>query len=134
MHGHWHDALLLEALATEYRSSLGRLERHSGLLAAIRAGGAGFRAHRRSPGGALRFAKLASLRIIPELLVVKEKLLTGGEYEFIPAIDTLENLIYELHLAFPSPAAEKPQPPAQSFHSYGEMKRLIVANYIGQLM
>ncbi|WP_254062368.1 hypothetical protein [Acidobacterium sp. S8] len=40
---------------------------------------------------------------------MKKQLLTGGEYEFIPAIDTFKNFIDEFHLAFPSRAAELPQ-------------------------
>jgi len=92
-----HNPLSLKALAAKHRTPLRRLKRHGCFQAAIRTGGACFRPHRSSPGGALRLAKLASLGIISELLVVKEKLLTCGEYELIPAIHTLENLIDELH-------------------------------------
>jgi len=46
---------------------------------------------------ALRFTVLAALRLVLELFIVKEKLLTRGKNKFIPAISALQNLIDELH-------------------------------------
>jgi len=102
-------ALPLKAFAAQYWTPLRRLERNRGLMTAVRAGGAGFRTYRRSARGPLRLAKLAPLRIVPELLVMKEKLFPCGEYKLIPAIHTLKNLVDELHLSFPSRAPEIPQ-------------------------
>lgn len=86
-------------------------------MTAFRAGCARFRAHCRSARGTLGFAKLAAFGIVPELLVMKEKLFPRGEHKFIPAIHTFENLVDELHHSFPSRVAEKPQYPAQSPNS-----------------
>jgi hypothetical protein len=109
-----YDAFPLKAFAAEYRTPLRRFKRNRGLMATIRAGGAGFRAHRRSTRGPLRLTKLATLGIVPELLVMKEKLFPCGEHKLIPAIHTLENLVDELHLSFPSRTAEIPQRRLQS--------------------
>jgi hypothetical protein len=35
--------------------------------------------------------------VVLELLVVEEKLLAGGEYEFSAAVKTLEHSIFEFH-------------------------------------
>jgi hypothetical protein len=45
----------------------------------------------------LRLAVLATLRIVLELLVVKEQLLSGSEYKLVAAINALEDSIEELH-------------------------------------
>jgi hypothetical protein len=61
---------------------------------------------------------------------MKEKLFPCGEYKFIPAIHTFENLVDELHLSFPSQTAEIPQHRLQSPNSLDSERRLlIVANF-----
>ncbi len=82
-------------------------------MAAFRAGCARFRAHRRSARRALCLAQLAAFGIVPELLVMKEKLFPGGEYKFIPAIHTFENLVDELHTRSPA-GLQRDRRPAQS--------------------
>ena len=47
--------------------------------------------------GALGFATLATLGFVFELFIVEEELLAGGKNEISSAIDTLQNLILELH-------------------------------------
>ena len=100
---------MLEALAAEYRTTLGRLEGHSGFHAAVRAGRAGLGAYGCSTRCAFSLALLASFWIVLKLFVVEKQLLASGEYKLIPAIHTLKNLVDELHLSFPSRAAEIPQ-------------------------
>jgi len=96
---------VLEALAAKHRASLRRLEWNSGFCAALRAGGPGFRPGAAAAGGALGLAVLTSLGIVLELLVVKEKLLTGGENKVAAAIRALQNLIDEVHPASLAPDA-----------------------------
>jgi hypothetical protein len=103
-------------------------------MSALRTGGAGFCTYCRSAGGPLGLAKLAPLRIVPELLVVKEKLFPRGEYKLIPAIHTFENLVDELHLLSPAglpryrSAGSEPH-----IHRHSESELLIVANFFGEL-
>ncbi len=111
---HRDNPFSLKAFAAEHRPSLCRLKRYSRLMTAIRAGRTRFRPHCRPARCPLRFAKLAPLGIVPELLVMKEKLFPCGKYKFISAIHALENLIDELHLTFPSRTAEIPQHRLQS--------------------
>jgi len=96
-------ALLLEALATKYRPALSRLKGNGGFLAASRTIGAGLyfgvvagrsRAHVGSP---FCLAGFAPLRLVLELFIVKEKLLSGSEDEIPAAVDTLQNLVLEFH-------------------------------------
>ena len=105
--------LLHEALPTEYRPALGRLEGNGSLLAALGAGCAGFclakgrTAARRGRGGcaenrdAFRFAVLAALRFVLKLFVVEEQLLASCKDEIAATVDTLEDLVLEFHA--PSP-------------------------------
>jgi hypothetical protein len=50
--------------------------------------------YRRSP---LRFAALAPLGFVPELLIVEKHLLPGGKNEIRPAVDALQHLVLEFH-------------------------------------
>jgi hypothetical protein len=45
----------------------------------------------------LRFAALAPLGLVPELLIVEKHLLPGGKYEIRPAVDALQHLVLEFH-------------------------------------
>ena len=88
-------ALVLKALATENRASLGRLEGDGGLDAALGAVRAGFGARDARGGwpgavthgggpGAARLAGLAALGVVLELLVEEKELFAGGKDE-LPA-------------------------------------------------
>jgi hypothetical protein len=103
----WDDPFLLEALAAEDRTALGRLEGHSGFRAAIRTGSAGLGAYGCSTRGALGLALLASFGIVLKLFVVEKQLLASGEYKLIPAIHTFQNLIDEFHRAFSSRSCQR---------------------------
>ncbi len=78
---------LLETGSAKHRTPLRGLKRHGGFRGALRADGPGFRAYTaagsRHP---LVFALLAPLRIILELLVVKEQLFPSGKDEVVTAI------------------------------------------------
>jgi hypothetical protein len=50
--------------------------------------------YRRRP---LRFAALAPLGFVPELLIVEKHLLPGGKNEIRPAVDALQHLVLEFH-------------------------------------
>jgi hypothetical protein len=52
-------------------------------------------------GHTLDFALFATLWIVLELLIVKEKLLTGGKDKVITAIRTFQYLVDEVHLRVP---------------------------------
>jgi hypothetical protein len=45
----------------------------------------------------LRFAVLAPLGFVPELLVVEKQLLPGREYKIRPAVNALQHLVLEFH-------------------------------------
>jgi hypothetical protein len=49
------------------------------------------------PAAAFQLAGLASLWIVMELLVVKEKLLAGGEDKVLPAIHAFKYFVLEFH-------------------------------------
>jgi hypothetical protein len=81
---------------------LSGLEGNGGFSGALRTNGPGFCAYAAaSSGHTLYFALFATLWIILELLVVKEKLLPGGKDEVITAIRTFQNLVDEVHYASP---------------------------------
>lgn len=88
---------LLEALAAEDRTALRGFERNCRLLAALRAEGGGFHLHvTRAPAQsrvALRFAPLAALRFVLEVLVGKKQLLPRGKDEFRAAINALQDSV-----------------------------------------
>ena len=94
---------LLKTLTTKDRSPLRGLKRNSCLLAALRAGGFGFDLGGTMAGSGpehrdpLRLARLTALRFVLELLIVKEKLFTGGKNKIRPAIHTLQYLVLEFH-------------------------------------
>src|SRR5205807_9458264 len=95
---------LLEAFAAKHRASLGWSEGNRSFALASRANGLGFHplvvaSPLRKPErlSAFFFALLTTLRFVFELFIVEEKLLTGREHEVCAAVDTLENLILELH-------------------------------------
>ena len=98
-HGSRHPALL-EALAAQDRPSLRGAERYSGFLIAVGADRAGFdlvvdgcaalsiASIGTEGGGTFGFAELAAFGLVLELLVVKEKLLTGCENKISSTIHT----------------------------------------------
>ena len=57
-------------------------------------------------GHTLDFALFATLWIVLELLIVKEKLLTGGKDKVITTVRTFEYLIDEIHTRPPEHALE----------------------------
>jgi len=56
----------------------------------------GFGSYARA-AASLQLARLAALRIVMKLLVVKEQLLAGGEDEVLPAVHAFEYLVLEFH-------------------------------------
>ena len=102
---------LLEALAAEDGSALRWPERHSCLLPALRARGAGFdfaeaaaavAAGKRSQHRhTLCLARLATFRCVPELLVMKEQLFPGCKSKICPAVNTLQYLVLKFHRGAP---------------------------------
>ena len=98
---------LLEAFATENRTSLGRPEGYGSFLAAGRAVGAGFgalivaaatvvagRPYLPRPLGLARFT---AFRLVLELFIVEKKLLARREDEVRAAVHALQNPILEFH-------------------------------------
>ena len=105
---------LLEALPAEHRPALRGLERNRGFALAPGTDRPGFHPLRVAAAlrqskrlGALVLAGLAAFWLIFELLIVEEKLFAGCEDEVGSAIDTLQNLILELHETFPFPNHSK---------------------------
>jgi len=88
---------LREAFAAKDGTALRGAEGHGGVLAALGAGGARFDAsvalsvcgsgRRREHGDAFRLAGFATLGLVLEAFVVKEKLFPGGEHEVGAAVD-----------------------------------------------
>jgi hypothetical protein len=93
--------LFLEAGPAQHRSALCGLERNRGRCIALGTCRARFRTHTRSPSAALRLALLAALRIVHELFVVEEKLLTCGEHKLCAAVDARQNSIGKFHGRLP---------------------------------
>jgi hypothetical protein len=92
----------LEAGAAEHWPALRRFEGYGSLGAALRANRTRFRSHAAAGSGCtFDLALLAALGIVFELFVVEKKLLARGENEVVSAVDTLEDLIDELHDGFP---------------------------------
>jgi hypothetical protein len=93
----------LKTFATENGPALRRLEGHRRLFSALRARGFGFDLDRAVSGrGAqhgdpLGLACFATLWFVLELLIVKEKLFTRGEYEIRTAIYTFQRSVLEFH-------------------------------------
>jgi hypothetical protein len=78
------------------------LEGNGGFGGALRTNRPGFCAYATAGSGhTLDFALFATLWIVLELLIVKEKLLTGGKDKVITAIRTLQYLVDEVHYASP---------------------------------
>ena len=84
---------MLEAIATEHRTSLGGSERQRGLFAALRAGRQGFVFHETALSAALPqaqvaldLATLAAPRLIDQVLQLEEPLLSRGEHKFFAAL------------------------------------------------
>jgi hypothetical protein len=99
--------LLLEALPTKYRTSLCGLKGHGSFRTASRTGSSRFRPHSCGRSGSpLGLALFASLRIVFELLIVKEDLFAGGKNEIVAAVHALQDLIDEFHGLF-SPLREQ---------------------------
>jgi hypothetical protein len=99
-----HLPLLLKTFSTEDGAALRGSEGDGGVLAALRATGAGFDAGiaLRSGGGteygdALGFAAFAPLGFVLELLIVEEQLFPGREDEIGAAVNTVQHLVLEFH-------------------------------------
>jgi hypothetical protein len=83
------------------------LEGNGGFGGALRTNRPGFCAYATAGSGhTLDFALFATLWIVLELLIVKEKLLPGGKDKVITAIRTLEYLVDEVHTRPPEHALE----------------------------
>jgi hypothetical protein len=105
--GGGYASLLRETFAAENWTSLRWAKGDRGLLAALRAGGAGFDAGelvqvtpRRwgaEYGRAFGLAGFAALGFVPELFVVEKKLLPGGEDKVGAAVDAGQYLILKFH-------------------------------------
>jgi len=96
----------LKAFTTKDGAALRGAERNSGLFSASRAGGLGLdlgvavltgRGGSAEDGDPLGLASLATLGLILELLVVKEKLFPGSENKITPTVDTLQHLVLKFH-------------------------------------
>jgi hypothetical protein len=93
---------LLEARPAEHGTTLSGLEGNGGFGGALRTNCPGFCADATACSGhTLDFALFATLWIVLELLIVKEKLLTGGKDKVITAIRTFQYLVDEVHYASP---------------------------------
>ena len=83
------------------------LEGNGGFGGALRTNCPGFCADATSCSGhTLDFALFATLWIVLELLIVKEKLLPGGKDKVITAIRTFQYLVDEVHTRPPEHALE----------------------------
>jgi hypothetical protein len=97
----------LEAFPAKYRAPLRRLEWDRGFLTAIRAYGSSLylwiiRIRRKSERLCpLAFASLATLRLVLELLVVKEKLFARRKNEILPAVNALQIPVLKFHPSCP---------------------------------
>src|SRR6476646_585173 len=97
----------LETFPAEHRASLCGTEGHGRFFSARRAVGGGFnpfaadRGARRRAGRTLSLARLASFRLVLEILVGEEQLLAGSPDELGAAVYADERLILELHRSFP---------------------------------
>src|SRR5579871_3308799 len=96
----------LETLFAEHWTPLRRLERDCCLLATSRARRDSFDplpggARTGWPARALRFAGLAPLRLVLEVLVGEELLLASCPYELRAAIHAPEDPVLELHRSLP---------------------------------
>jgi hypothetical protein len=89
---------LLEAGATEYRSSLAGAKWDGGFSSAGRADSTSLRARKRCFGRSLRLTHLAVLGIVGELFCVKKELLVGSENKVVSTHDALQNPICKIHL------------------------------------
>jgi hypothetical protein len=86
---------------------LSGLEGNGGFGGALRTNGPGFCAYAAAGSGhSLDFALFATLWIVLELLIVKEKLLPGGKDKVITAIRTFQYLVDEVHTRPPEHALE----------------------------
>jgi len=92
---------LLEAFAAVDGPALGRFERDSGFLAALRTDRLGFHPLDAAAGiaslHAVAFACLAALGLVLESLIHKKHLLAGGENELRTAFSALQNLVMVFH-------------------------------------
>jgi len=88
--------VLFETGPAEHRSSLRWAEGNRRLLSAHRALRPRLRTDTRT-AAPFQLARFAALRIVVKLLVVKKKLLAGGEDKILPAIHTPEYLVLEFH-------------------------------------
>src|SRR5262249_25784276 len=96
----------LKAFLTEDRAPLRRLEGNRRLLTAGRARGDGFHPfpRRSAPhraAGPLALAGLAPLRLVLEVLVGEELLLSRRPHELRAAVDAPEDPVLELHRSLP---------------------------------
>jgi len=104
-----HGSALLEAFPAEDWAALRRTEGNGGVLAALRTGGLGLRAHLRRAAstagactfGALGFATLATFRFVFEAFVGEEHLFAGRKDKLRTTFGTLQDLIVEFHEPLP---------------------------------
>lgn len=100
--GNGRDASLLEALAAQYGASLRRLEWDRGFRPAGRAVRPRLRPYGRATRSALGFAHFAALRVVLELLVVKEELFACGEHKIVAAVAAVQNFVDKFHGLLPT--------------------------------
>jgi hypothetical protein len=94
-------AVLLEAGTAKHRSTLRRFERHSGFYAAFRTCGSSLGANPLAAANSLRFALLAALGVVLELLVEEEDLFAGSKNKLGATVDALQYAIGEFHGRLP---------------------------------
>src|ERR1700722_13611271 len=108
-----HGAALLEAFPAEDWAALRRTEGNGGVLAALRTGGLGLRAHlcgaaataRACTFSALGFATFATFGFVFEAFVGEEHLFTGRKDKLRTTLGTLQDLIVEFHEPPPWPSS-----------------------------
>jgi len=94
---------LLEAFPAKHGTTLRRLKRNRSFLATLGTGSTGFHLGIGARGSDTQgcrpfcFTRFAPLRLVLELLIVKEELFPSREDEVSTAIDTLEDLVLEFH-------------------------------------
>ena len=99
--GRDHFPLFLETAAAKHRPALRGLEGNGGFSSALRAGGAGLRAHLLAAADPLRLALFAALGVVFELFIVEEDLLARGKNELRAAVNALQYSIGEFHGRLP---------------------------------
>jgi hypothetical protein len=104
-----HGSPLLEAFPAEHWAALRWAEGNGGVLAALRTGGLGLRAHLRGAAStagactfsALRFATFTTFGFVLEAFVGEEHLFAGRKDKLRTTFGTLQDLIVEFHEPLP---------------------------------